>query len=75
MRINWNPKAESLREIAAELNIGIDSVAFLDDNPVERQHIREQVAEAIVIELPQDPMALAPLIRDCPYFEALTAPE
>jgi FkbH-like protein len=72
MRINWNQKAESLREIAAELNIGIDSVAFLDDNPVERQHIREQVPEAIVIELPQDPMAFAPTIRDCPYFERLT---
>jgi FkbH-like protein len=72
MRINWNDKAESLREIAAELNIGIDSVAFLDDNPVERQRIREQVPEAIVIELPQDPMALAPTIRDCPYFERLT---
>jgi FkbH-like protein len=72
MRINWNPKAESLREIAAELNIGIDSVAFLDDNPVERQHIREQAPEAIVIQLPQDPMAFAPVIRDCPYFERLT---
>jgi len=72
MRIDWTEKAEGLREIAAELNIGIDSVAFLDDNPVERQHIREQVAEAIVIELPQDPMAFAPMIRDCPYFERLT---
>jgi FkbH-like protein len=72
MRINWNQKAESLREIAAELNIGIDSVAFLDDNPVERQHIREQVAEAIVIQLPQDPMGFAQTIRDCPYFERLS---
>jgi FkbH-like protein len=72
MRINWAEKADSLREIAAELNIGIDSVAFLDDNPVERQHIREQVPEAIVMELPPDPMAFAPMIRDCPYFERLT---
>jgi HAD superfamily phosphatase (TIGR01681 family) len=36
MRINWNDKAENLREIAAELNIGMDAIAFLDDNPVER---------------------------------------
>jgi FkbH-like protein len=75
LRINWTEKAESLREIAAELNIGIDSVAFLDDNPVERQHIREQEPEAIVIELPQDPMAFARMIRDCPYFERLTLSE
>ena len=45
MRINWEDKARNLREIAAELNIGLDSVAFLDDNPVERQQVREQAAE------------------------------
>ena len=70
-RINWNEKAQSLREIAAELNIGLDSVAFLDDNPVERQHVRDQAPEAIVIDLPEDPMRFAQAIRDCPYFERL----
>jgi len=72
MRINWNPKAQSLREIAQELNIGLDAVAFLDDNPVERQHVREQAPEAIVIELPDNPMAFARAVRDCPWFERLT---
>lgn len=72
LRINWNPKAQSLREIAAELNIGLDSVAFLDDNPVERQHVREQAPEAIVIDLPQDSMAFARVIRECPWFERLS---
>jgi len=72
MRINWNSKAQSLREIAQELNIGLDSVAFLDDNPVERQHVREQAPEAIVLELPQDPMGYARAVRDCPWFERLT---
>jgi FkbH-like protein len=70
-RINWNEKAQSLREIAAELNIGLDSVAFLDDNPVERQHVLDQAPEAIVIPLPEDPMRFAQAIRDCPYFERL----
>ena len=36
LRINWNDKAQNLREIADELNIGMDAIAFLDDNPVER---------------------------------------
>ena len=75
MRINWNGKAQSLREIAAELNIGLDSVAFVDDNPVERQVVREQAPEAIVIELPADPMQFAQCLRDCPYFERLTLSE
>lgn len=75
MRINWNPKAQSLREIAEELNIGLDSMAFLDDNPVERQHVREQAPEAIVLELPQDPMLFARAIRDCPWFERLALSE
>jgi FkbH-like protein len=72
MRINWNEKSQNLREIAAELNIGLDTIAFLDDNPVERQHIREQAPEAIVIELPPDPIHYARAVRACPWFERLT---
>src|SRR5262249_24543394 len=75
MRVNWNDKAGSLREIADELNIGLDSVAFLDDNPVERQQMREQAPEVIVIDLPEDPMRFAQCLRDCPYFERLALSE
>jgi len=75
LRINWEDKARNLREIARELNIGIDSVAFVDDNPVERQRIREQVPEALVIELSPDPMRFAQAVRDCPYFERLALSE
>jgi FkbH-like protein len=75
MRINWNEKARSLREIAAELNIGLDTIAFLDDNPVERQQVREQAPEAIVIHLPQDPMGYARAVLDCPWLERLTLSE
>jgi len=71
IRINWNPKAQSLREIAKELNIGIDSLVFLDDNPVERAHIRHEVPEVTVLELPEDPMAYADTLRACPLFERL----
>ena len=71
MRINWNDKARNLREIARELNIGLDTIAFLDDNPVERQQVREQAPEAIVIRLPEDPMDYARAVRDCPWFERL----
>ena len=71
LRINWSDKAENLREIGAELNIGLDSIAFLDDNPVERQHVREALPEVMVVELPADPMQYARAVRDCPVFERL----
>jgi FkbH-like protein len=75
LRINWNEKSRNLREIAAELDIGLDSIAFLDDNPVERQQVREQAPEVIVPELPKDPMTWARLVETFPAFERLAVSE
>ncbi|MEZ0263619.1 MAG: HAD-IIIC family phosphatase [Phycisphaerae bacterium] len=72
VRANWDDKATSLRAIAAELNIGIDSLAFIDDNPVERQWVAEQVPEVTVIDLPADPLGYADALRTAPVFERLT---
>ena len=72
LRINWQDKARNLREIAAELNIGLDAVAFLDDNPVEREHVRTEAPEVMVLDLPPDPMRYAQTVRDAPIFERLT---
>jgi FkbH-like protein len=72
IRINWNDKAQNLREIAAELNIGLDSVAFLDDNPFEREQVRSAFPEVFVLNLPDDPIQYAAVIRDYPPFERLT---
>lgn len=69
VRIGWNPKAQSLREIALELNIGVDSLAFLDDNPVEREHVSSELPEVYVLDLPDDPMQYAAAIRAAPVFE------
>lgn len=71
LRINWESKAENLRSIAKELNIGIDAVAFIDDNPVECQLVRSQLPEVTVIELPSDPSTYAQLLRAQPVFEQL----
>ena len=75
MRINWQDKARNLREIAAELNIGLDAIAFLDDNPVERDHVRQEAPEVIVLPLPADPMRYAQAVRDAPVFERLSLSE
>lgn len=71
MRINWKDKAENLRELAAELNIGVDALAFVDDNPVERDLVRRRVPEVAVIDLPADPLRYASTLRACPLFERL----
>ncbi|HXU80834.1 MAG TPA: HAD-IIIC family phosphatase [Polyangia bacterium] len=69
LQISWTEKAQSLRAIAAELNIGIDAVAFVDDNPVEREHVRISVPEVYVIDLPTDAMGYAEALRSVPVFE------
>ena len=53
--INWNDKAENIREIARRLNIGVDSLVFIDDSPVERQRVRSTFPEVAVPEWPLDP--------------------
>lgn len=71
-RINWVDKAQNLREIAAELNIGIDSLVLIDDNPVEREFIREMIPEMTVIDIDAaDPFGHASALRGCPLFERL----
>jgi FkbH-like protein len=72
MRINWNDKAQNLLEIASELNIGIDSLAFMDDNPVEREQVRAALPEVTVLDMPDDPVEYASALRECPAFERLT---
>ena len=71
MRVNWTDKAQNLREIASELKVGIDSLAFLDDNPIERQQVRTALPEVFVIDLPPNAMEFSCRIRDCPVFERL----
>jgi FkbH-like protein len=54
-RINWRDKAQNILEIAQELNLGIQSVVFLDDNPIERGRVREALPEVYVPDWPADP--------------------
>lgn len=73
-RINWNDKATNIREIAQELNIGLDSMVFVDDNPTERELIRQQLPMVAVPEWPAQPYELpmfyAQLVND--YFSVYT---
>ncbi len=68
---NWNDKAQNLKVIAEKLNIGIDSLVFVDDNPVERARIRESLPMVAVPELPDDVAYYVPRLADAGYFEAV----
>jgi FkbH-like protein len=70
-RINWSPKAANLRELASELNIGLDSLVFLDDNPVERAAVRAEVPEVLVPDLPRDPALYRAALLELDVFESL----
>jgi FkbH-like protein len=71
LKINWDDKVTNLRAIAAELNIGLDSLVFVDDNAFECQYVREQLPEVTVIELPSDVTRYARLLRSLGGFDAL----
>jgi FkbH-like protein len=68
---NWDDKAQNLRSIAAQLNIGLDSLVFVDDNPAERARIRESLPMVAVPELPEDPANYVRCLADAGYFEAV----
>ena len=57
-RINWQDKAGNIREMARELNIGLDSMVFLDDNPSERELVSQFLPEVAVPAFPEHPYEL-----------------
>ncbi len=69
---NWNDKATNIRAIAEELSLGLDSMVFLDDNPVERGLVRRMLPQVAVPELPDDPAWFARHLAAAGYFEAIT---
>lgn len=66
---NWENKADNIRFIQSVLNIGFDSMVFLDDNPFERNLVRTELPAVTVPELPVDPVEYMPFIRSLNLFE------
>ncbi len=69
---NWENKADNIRYIQSILNIGFDSMVFLDDNPFERNIVRENLPEVTVPELPEDPAHYLEYIYSLNLFETTT---
>ena len=71
-KANWENKVENIREIQSILNIGFDSMVFLDDNPFERNIVRENIPEITIPELPEDPAEYLEYLYTLNLFETIS---
>lgn len=71
IKANWNPKSQNLAEIANELNIGIDSIAFIDDNPAEREIINQTFPDVDTPDIGEMPEKYIRIIDRCGFFECV----
>jgi FkbH-like protein len=68
-KANWEPKPENIRAIAAELNIGLDSIVFVDDNPAERALVAGQLPEVATPDVGTDVARYAQVLEAEHYFD------
>src|SRR5690606_14926341 len=62
-KANWNPKSQSLRELSAELSLGLDSFVFLDDNPAEVAEVAANCPGALALTLPENAEEIPAFLR------------
>jgi FkbH-like protein len=70
-KANWNNKVDNIKEISKELNIGLDSLVFIDDNPIERHLVREYLPEVEVLEISNDVSTYPEIISVSGCFETI----
>jgi FkbH-like protein len=69
-KANWEPKSDNIRLIAQELNLGVDSLVFVDDNPAEIEIVNQFVPEVSTIWAGDDPSEFAAKLKDSRFFES-----
>ena len=70
-RINWQPKWFNIQEIATDLNLGLESVGFIDDNPLECELVGANLPDVRVLSLPRDPAAFVGALLSWPPLTAI----
>ena len=70
-QVNWLPKAENIPLIAKALNIGVDSLVFIDDSPMEIAYMREAQPDVTSILLPEDPADIVSTLQRLTLFDRL----
>lgn len=71
IRINWNDKVTNMKEIAEELNIGLDSIVFFDDDPVNREYMTMNLPEVLTVNPPPDPALYTLTLQSINDFNVL----
>lgn len=74
-RINWTDKVTNIKEIAAELNIGLDSMVFFEDDPAERKWVKDNLPQLMVPELPQDQFMYTEFLKRSSFFTSYSISE
>ncbi len=70
-RINWRSKTENMQEIARELNIGLESLVFFDDDPVEQARMRQSLPSVLTVPVPREPIQHVKVLRQSRAFDRL----
>ena len=70
-RINWMDKAQNIADLVEELNLGLQSAVFIDDNPHERARVREALPEVLVPEWPENPLEYCQTLGRLTCFDAV----
>ena len=71
IQINWNDKAHNIKQIADEINIGLNSIVFFDDDKLNRERIRQEFPDVLTVELPDDPSQFSTILKDLNDFNVL----
>ena len=71
----WDPKATAIKRIAKTLQLGLDSFVFVDDNPAEREQVRQALPEVGIVDLPEDPAEYIRALDRGLWFEAVDITE
>jgi FkbH-like protein len=75
IRINWQDKVQNMIEIAEEINIGLDSMVFVDDNPREREQMKQALPQVLVVDLPSSPFLYRQTLENMNDFNVLALTE
>lgn len=71
-RINWKPKSQNLKELASELNLGLDAFVFVDDDPANRQEVASNAPGVTVVPMPADPAEYCRALAQLWVFDSPT---
>jgi FkbH-like protein len=75
IQINWNDKAQNLKQIAAEINIGLNSIVYFDDDKLNQERIKQEFPEVLTIEISNDPSQYSSILTHLNDFNVLQKTE